>query len=72
MKKKDWHRADIIAAIKKKGTTLSEVSRTTGYAPSTLSNAFSHSWPKAEKIIADTIGVHPSEIWPSRYNKKSK
>jgi Ner family transcriptional regulator len=72
MEKKDWHRADIIAAIKKKGTTLSEVSRTTGYAPSTLSNAFAHPWPKAEKIIADAIGVHPSEIWPSWYNKKSK
>ncbi|MCO6524081.1 MAG: helix-turn-helix domain-containing protein, partial [Candidatus Schmidhempelia sp.] len=23
MERKDWHRADIIAAIKKKGTTLS-------------------------------------------------
>lgn len=72
MERKDWHRADIIAAIKKKGTTLSEVSRATGYAPSTLSNAFAHSWPKAEKIIAEVIGVPPCDIWPSRYNKKRK
>ncbi|MCO6524082.1 MAG: helix-turn-helix domain-containing protein, partial [Candidatus Schmidhempelia sp.] len=44
----------------------------TGYAPSTLSNAFAHSWPKAEKIIAEVIGVPPCDIWPSRYNKKRK
>ena len=24
-------------------------------------------WPAMEKIIADIIGVHPMEIWPSRY-----
>jgi Ner family transcriptional regulator len=24
-------------------------------------------WPKGEWLIANAIGVHPAEIWPSRY-----
>ncbi|WP_262417001.1 helix-turn-helix domain-containing protein [Providencia rettgeri] len=27
-------------------------------------------WPKGERIIAEFLGVAPSEIWPSRYNEK--
>ncbi len=36
---KDWHQADIIAAIKKKGTTMAAVSRRAGLSSSTLSHA---------------------------------
>lgn len=64
---KDWHHADIIAAIKKKGTTLAAVSRQAGLSSSTLANALSRPWPKGEWLIAETIGVHPAKIWPSRY-----
>lgn len=63
----DWHQADIIAALRKRGTTLSAVSRNAGLSSSTLSNALSRSWPKGEKVIAQALDVHPSVIWPSRY-----
>lgn len=63
----DWHPADIIAAIRKKGSTLSAVSRNSGLSSSTLTNALTRPWPKGEYIIADFLGVHPSEIWPTRY-----
>lgn len=63
----DWHQADIIAALRKRGTTLAAVSRSAGLSCSTLSNALSRSWPKGEKVIAQTLDVHPSVIWPSRY-----
>lgn len=63
----DWHPADIIAALRKKGTTLAAVSRASGLSSSTLSNALSRSWPKGEMLIAQAIGVQPSIIWPSRY-----
>ncbi|WP_279205366.1 helix-turn-helix domain-containing protein, partial [Obesumbacterium proteus] len=36
MMQPDWHSADIIAALKKRGTTLSAVSREAGLASSTL------------------------------------
>ncbi|CAM3856259.1 helix-turn-helix domain-containing protein [Rahnella victoriana] len=63
----DWHPADIIAALRKKGTTLAAVSRAAGLSSSTLSNALSRPWPKGEMLIAQAIGVQPSLIWPSRY-----
>ncbi|MBU9850160.1 MULTISPECIES: helix-turn-helix transcriptional regulator [Rahnella] len=63
----DWHQADIIAALRKRGTTLAAVSRSAGLSSSTLSNALSRSWPKGEKVIAQALEVHPSVIWPSRY-----
>lgn len=67
--KKDWHSADIIAAIKKKGTTMSAVSRKAGLCSSTLSNALTRKWPKGEKLIAEAIGVRAEIIWPSRYSE---
>ncbi|WBL70971.1 helix-turn-helix domain-containing protein [Serratia liquefaciens] len=64
---KDWHPADIIAALRKKGTTLAAVSRKAGLSSSTLANALSRPWPKGEWLIAETLDIHPAEIWPSRY-----
>ncbi|AOM41285.1 helix-turn-helix domain-containing protein [Xenorhabdus hominickii] len=70
MEKKDWHSADIIAALKKRGTTLSEVSRAAGLASSTLANALQRHWPKGERLIAAALESTPEEIWPSRYERK--
>lgn len=33
----------------------------------TLSKALTASYPIAEKRIADAIGLHPKELWPTRY-----
>ena len=63
----DWHPADIIAALKKKGTTLASLSRQSGLSSSTLSNALARPWTKGEFIIAQALDVEPYEIWPSRY-----
>ncbi|MDX7990285.1 helix-turn-helix domain-containing protein [Xenorhabdus littoralis] len=65
--KKDWHPADVIAALRKQGTTLSAISRQTGLSSSTLANTLIRPWPKGEWIIANRLELHPSEIWPSRY-----
>ncbi len=67
LRKEDWHPADIIASLRKQGTTLAAVSRNAGLSPSTLSNALARPWPKGEWLIADALKIHPSEIWPSRY-----
>lgn len=66
-KKKDWHHADIIAGLRKQGTTLAALSREAGLSSSTLANALFRPWPKGEWIIADALMIHPAEIWPSRY-----
>ncbi|PWC17907.1 helix-turn-helix domain-containing protein [Brenneria corticis] len=70
MNQQDWHPADIIAALKKRGTWLAAVSRNAGLASSTLANALTKHWPKGERLIAaEALGVAPAEIWPSRYRK---
>ncbi len=63
----DWHPADIIAALKKRGTSLAAVSRNAGLASSTLTNALNRRWPKGERLIAEALGIAPEQIWPSRY-----
>ena len=70
--KKDWHQADIIAAIKKTGTTMSAVSRHAGLSSTTLSNALTRRWPKGERLIgffslAGQAKVSLNSSWSGRY-----
>ena len=68
---KDMHHQDIMAAIRKKGTSLAELARHHGYKnPRTLNSVFRAPYPKAERIIAEFLGVKPEEIWPTRYQDK--
>ncbi|MEH0876582.1 helix-turn-helix transcriptional regulator [Pectobacterium cacticida] len=67
MEQHDWHPADIIASLRKQGTTLAAISREAGLASSTLANALTRHWPKGERLIAKALSKRPEEIWPSRY-----
>ena len=59
---------DIRAALAKKGYTLTRVSKEKDYKYNYVCcRVKNHRWPDLEKTIADIIGVHPMEIWPSRY-----
>lgn len=69
MMQQDWHPADIIAGLRKRGTSLAALSRQVGLASSTLANALNRRWPKGERLIAEALGVEPEQIWPSRYRK---
>ena len=66
-KREDMHRADIVAAVRKAGTSISALSVKAGLKPPTLNNALERRYPKVERIIAEAIGKTPQEIWPSRY-----
>lgn len=64
----DWHPADIRAALYKAGWTLAALAREHGLtSPTSISKALTNSFPLNEKRIADALGIHPKEIWPSRY-----
>lgn len=68
----DWHRADIVASLRKAGWSLRRLSKHHGYAdPGTLTNALDRRWPKGERLIAEAIGISPETIWPSRYAEHS-
>ncbi|CRY55646.1 putative transcriptional regulator Nlp [Yersinia intermedia] len=68
--KYDWHQADIIAALRKQGTSMAALSRSLGLSSSTLANVLYRPWPKGEWLIAEVLDIHPAEIWPSRYYDK--
>lgn len=73
----DWHRADVIAAIKKADTSMSAIEHENGYAPGSLSMVFKKKhWPNAEVVIASAISkrgarVYPWDIWPSRWERRN-
>lgn len=67
----DWHRADIVAALRKAGWSLRKLSTHHGYASAnTLSVALERPWPRGEQLIARALGLEPEAIWPSRYFDK--
>ena len=67
MKHTDLHPTDIIALLRKRGSTLAALSRQSGLSSSMLANTLTKPWPKGEYLIADALGIEPSYIWPSRY-----
>lgn len=70
---KDWHKADIVAAVHKAGLTFKGLSLAHGYrSVDACSQALHRPYPKVERIVAEAIGVAPADIWPSRYAKSSK
>jgi Ner family transcriptional regulator len=48
----DWHRADIVAAFRKRNTTLARYSRQCGYTSTWLAQATGRAYPRAERVIA--------------------
>lgn len=67
----NWHRADIVAALHKRGLTLASLSRSHGLAPRTLNNALERHYPRAERIIAGALDTTPETLWPERYALKN-
>lgn len=65
----DWHRADIKAALEKKGWSLRRLADSHEYHSKSLAKVLHSPWPKAEQLLADVIGVPPQRIWPSRYHR---
>ncbi|WP_413672295.1 transcriptional regulator [Massilia cellulosiltytica] len=66
----DWHRADVVAALHKRGWSLRQLSVQNGLSEGTLKSALDRPYKKAEGIIAAAIGMAPEDIWPERYAKR--
>lgn len=65
----DWHNADIKAALEKAGWSFNQLGKQHGYnCKSALARALHAPYPRAERLIAEAIGVPPQVIWPSRYD----
>lgn len=64
-----WHPADIIAAVRKRGTTLQRLSRENGFSVFTMNKAVRQCFPACHDIIADVIGTPRQSIWPQFYDR---
>lgn len=60
----DWHRVDIVAALHKRGMSIRALSVRSGLKPDTLKNALSRAYPRAERIIAEALGITPEKSGP--------
>ena len=65
---KDWHKTDLIAAVRKTGISLRAMSCKLGLDHTALSNALHGPYPKYERLIAEQLNTTPQQIWPSRYH----
>ena len=62
------HHADIVAAVKKVGTNLRQLAISEGFGESTLRAALHKQHPRAQRLIAKTIGKSVHEIWPQWFS----
>jgi Ner family transcriptional regulator len=70
--REDWHPADVLAALKKRGHSLAGLSVANGYHPTAAGKALKLPWPAMEQIIAAALAVTPQEILPSRYDDRGR
>ena len=68
----DWHPARIVYELRLKGWSMRRLSKENGLNPTSLSVGLQRPWPRAERIIADALGLNPVDIWPSRYPEAQK
>lgn len=68
----DWHPADILAALKKRGLSLAGLSVANGYHPTAAGKALKQSWPAMEHLIAVALELPVETIWPSRYDGEGR
>lgn len=62
-----WHRADIRAAVEKKGKTLTQLAIDNGLEEWACRHALARRHIPGEKAIAAFIGVPVWELWPGRW-----
>ena len=64
----DWHKEDIKAAIRRRGTTLKRLALDAGLWESATRVALCVPCFRAEQAIAAFIGIPAQELWPDRYD----
>ena len=59
------HPADVIAALRKRGTSLRQIAHAHKY--SHINRVLTSPWLAAEQLVAKALDTRPEQIWPSRY-----
>ncbi len=64
-----WHPQDIMAAVRKRGSSLQRLARENNFSRNAFNRALKERFPNAHTIIADFLGVSRGELWPAWYRK---
>ncbi|UIY44104.1 helix-turn-helix domain-containing protein [Methylobacterium radiotolerans] len=64
---RNWDQPAILAEIRRRGSSISELSREAGLNRGTLYSAFYKRYPKGQALIATFLGASRHEIWPHWY-----
>lgn len=67
-RQRGWHREDIKAAIRKRGTTVTQLALDNGLSDSACRVALVRPSPAGESVIASFLGVPLQVLWPDRYD----
>lgn len=63
-----WHPEDIKAEIRKRGVTVSDLGKRHGLSGSAMRLSLVSPVPRADKVIAEFLGVPLHALWPARYD----
>ena len=63
----DWTPVRVVFELHTAGWSLRELGLKHSYKSNALGTALHRRYPKGEAIIAETLGISPELIWPSRY-----
>jgi len=67
-----WHPAEVICAVKMKGESLAGLARKVRLSRKTLSWALTKPHPRANRTIAEFLGVPLNELWPQWFDSDGK
>lgn len=70
--KSGWHRADIIAAVHKKDTSLRALALGRGLSESALRAALQRPRTPSNRIIAEFLGVPMHVLWPQWFDAEGR
>lgn len=63
-----WHKEDIKAELRKRGTNLHALARLHGLVPNHMSRALRFRFPTYHAVIAAYLGIPVQELWPHWYH----
>lgn len=67
---RDWDRHEVVAAVRRRGLTIAHLARENGLSSGAFSQALVKPYPRAERIIADALGLRVEDIWPLREQRR--
>lgn len=66
--RRNWHKEDIKAEIRKRGSNLHALARENGLVPNHMARSLRFRFPTYHAVIADFLGVPVQELWPHWYD----